>query len=90
MFFIISYHRFKVKLPLPSDVHGIPLRVASLEDTLKGKIEAWSDPDEENANGSKILQILPGSWKHILISGICSPTISINKSSIQRRCRPKN
>jgi hypothetical protein len=26
-----------------ADVHGILLRVASLEDTLKGKIEAWSD-----------------------------------------------
>ncbi|MEO6036285.1 MAG: nucleotidyl transferase AbiEii/AbiGii toxin family protein [Verrucomicrobiota bacterium] len=28
---------------VPADVHGILLRVASLEDTLKGKIQAWSD-----------------------------------------------
>ncbi len=28
---------------VPADVHGILLRVASLEDTLKGKILAWSD-----------------------------------------------
>lgn len=28
---------------VPADVHGILLRVASLEDTLKGKIKAWSD-----------------------------------------------
>lgn len=28
---------------VPADVHGILLRVASLEDTLKGKIAAWSD-----------------------------------------------
>jgi hypothetical protein len=28
---------------IPTDVHGILLRVASLEDTLKGKIKAWSD-----------------------------------------------
>jgi len=28
---------------VPADVHGILLRVASLEDTLNGKIEAWSD-----------------------------------------------
>jgi hypothetical protein len=28
---------------LAADVHGILLRVASLEDTLKGKIKAWSD-----------------------------------------------
>ena len=29
---------------VPADVHGILLRVASLEDTLAGKIKAWSDP----------------------------------------------
>ena len=28
---------------VPADVHGILLRVASLEDTLKGKMKAWSD-----------------------------------------------
>ena len=28
---------------VPADVHGILLRVASLEDTLHGKILAWSD-----------------------------------------------
>jgi len=28
---------------VPADVHGILLRVASLEDTLHGKIRAWSD-----------------------------------------------
>jgi hypothetical protein len=27
-----------------ADVHGILLRVASLEDTLHGKIKAWSEP----------------------------------------------
>ena len=29
---------------VPADVHGILLRVASVEDTLQGKIRAWSDP----------------------------------------------
>ncbi len=28
-----------------ADVHGILLRVASLEDTLKGKMKAWSEPE---------------------------------------------
>ena len=28
---------------VPADVHGILLRVASVEDTLNGKIKAWSD-----------------------------------------------
>ena len=29
---------------VPADVHGILLRVACLEDTLKGKMKAWRDP----------------------------------------------
>jgi hypothetical protein len=28
---------------IPADVHGILMRVASLEDTLEGKISAWKD-----------------------------------------------
>ena len=28
---------------IPADVHGILLRVAALEDTLRGKMKAWSD-----------------------------------------------
>jgi len=28
---------------VPADVHGIHLRVASVEDTLRGKIRAWND-----------------------------------------------
>jgi hypothetical protein len=30
---------------LPADVHGIPMRVASPQDTLAGKIQAWRDPE---------------------------------------------
>lgn len=29
---------------VPADVHGILLRVACMEDTLKGKMKAWSEP----------------------------------------------
>jgi hypothetical protein len=36
------YREFPARA-VPADVHGILLRVASVEDTLKGKIEAWSD-----------------------------------------------
>ena len=28
---------------VPADIHGILMRLASLEDTLKGKIKAWKD-----------------------------------------------
>ena len=36
------YHEFPAR-SVPADVHGILLRVASLEDTLAGKIAAWRD-----------------------------------------------
>jgi hypothetical protein len=37
-----SYQEFPSR-SVPADVHGILLRVASLEDTLQGKVRAWSD-----------------------------------------------
>ncbi len=38
-----------------ADVHGILLRVASLEDTLSGKIKAWSDPRRRQSKRIKDL-----------------------------------
>jgi hypothetical protein len=40
---------------VPADVHGILLRVASLEDTLSGKIKAWSDPTRRQSKRIKDL-----------------------------------
>jgi hypothetical protein len=40
---------------VPADVHGILLRVASLEDTLRGKIEAWSDDTRRQSKRLKDL-----------------------------------
>ena len=40
---------------VPADVHGILLRVASLEDTLKGKIKAWSDSKRRQSKRIKDL-----------------------------------
>ena len=40
---------------VPADVHGILLRVASLEDTLKGKIKAWSEPSRRQSKRIKDL-----------------------------------
>ena len=37
-----SYRDFPARA-VPADVHGILMRVASLDDTLSGKIEAWRD-----------------------------------------------
>jgi len=38
-----------------ADVHGILMRVASLEDTLMGKIKAWAEPDRRQSRRIKDL-----------------------------------
>jgi len=40
---------------VPAEVHGILLRVAAVEDTLRGKIEAWSDAERRQSNRIKDL-----------------------------------
>jgi hypothetical protein len=40
---------------VPADVHGILMRVASLEDTLRGKIKAWSEPERRQSKRIKDL-----------------------------------
>ena len=40
---------------VPADVHGILMRVASLEDTLRGKIKAWSEPSRRASKRQKDL-----------------------------------
>jgi hypothetical protein len=39
----------------PGDIHGILMRVASLEDTLKGKIKAWKDTAKRQSKKLKDL-----------------------------------
>jgi len=38
---------------VPADIHGILMRVASLEDTLKGKIKAWRDAERRQSKRLK-------------------------------------
>lgn len=40
---------------IAADVHGILMRVASIEDTLAGKIRAWSDPKRRQSKRIKDL-----------------------------------
>lgn len=40
---------------VPGDIHGILMRVASLEDTLRGKIKAWSEPQRRQSKRIKDL-----------------------------------
>jgi len=48
------YQEFPAR-SVPADVHGILLRVASLEDTLAGKIMAWSDTERRQSKRIKDL-----------------------------------
>jgi hypothetical protein len=40
---------------VPADVHGILMRVASLEDTLRGKVAAWRDGERRQSKKIKDL-----------------------------------
>ena len=54
----ISTESFYQEFParsVPADVHGILMRVASLEDTLQGKIAAFSDPQRRPSKRQKDL-----------------------------------
>ncbi len=56
----------------PADVHGILLRVASLQDTLAGKIKAWSTPDRRQSKRikdlgdiSRLVESHPALWSRL-------------------------
>ena len=54
----ISTEAFYQEFPsrsVPADVHGILMRVASLEDTLKGKLAAYGDPGRRPSKRQKDL-----------------------------------
>jgi hypothetical protein len=54
----LSTEAFYIEFPkraVAVDVHGILMRVASLEDTLKGKIKAWSEPKRRQSKRIKDL-----------------------------------
>lgn len=62
------YREFPLR-SVPADVHGILMRVASLEDTLAGKIRAWSDPTRRQskrikdlADISRLVESHPKLW----------------------------
>jgi hypothetical protein len=38
---------------VPADVHGILIRVASLDDTLAGKMKAWAEPTRRQSKQAK-------------------------------------
>lgn len=55
-----------------ADVHGILMRVASLEDTLRGKIQAWSDKERRQskrikdlADIARLIEANPRLWTRL-------------------------
>jgi len=54
----LSIDEFYLGFPgraVPADVHGILMRVASLEDTLGGKVRAWKDSERRQSKKIKNL-----------------------------------
>lgn len=65
------YHDFASR-SVPADVHGILLRVASLPDTLAGKIKAWSAPERRQSKRikdlgdiSRLVEAHPELWNSL-------------------------
>lgn len=63
------YHSFPSR-SVPADIFGILMRVASLEDTLAGKIEAWRDSNHRQSKRTKdlgdiirLVEAHPQLWK---------------------------
>jgi hypothetical protein len=50
-----DFYRDYPSRAVPAAVHGILMRVASLEDTLAGKIKAWSEPERRQSKRIKDL-----------------------------------
>ena len=50
-----EFYRDYPSRSVPADVHGILMRVASLDDTLRGKIKAWSDASRRQSKRLKDL-----------------------------------
>ncbi len=48
------YREFPAR-SVAADIHGILMRVAAIEDTLKGKIKAWSEPERRQSKKIKDL-----------------------------------
>jgi len=50
-----AFYREFPSRSVPADVHGILMRVASVEDTLRGKVEAWKDKQRRKSKRFKDL-----------------------------------
>jgi hypothetical protein len=67
-----SFYRDFPARAIPADVHGILLRVASLDDTLRGKIKAWSEESrrqskqmKDMADIARLVEAHPELWQRL-------------------------
>jgi hypothetical protein len=65
------YREFPARA-VPADVHGILLRVASLDDTLRGKTKAWNDTARRQSKRMKdlgdiarLIEAHPHLWEQL-------------------------
>jgi hypothetical protein len=50
-----EFYRDFPKRAVPADIHGILMRVANMQDTLRGKILAYQDPERRASKRHKDL-----------------------------------
>ena len=72
----LSTEAFYTEFPsrsIPADIHGILMRVASLEDTLRGKVEAWRDSERRQskrlkdlADIARLVESHPHLWETLI------------------------
>jgi len=67
-----DFYRGYPSRAVPVDVHGILMRVASLDDTLKGKIKAWSESQRRQskrikdlADIARLVETHPELWEDL-------------------------
>lgn len=67
-----EFYRDYPSRAIAADVHGILMRVASLQDTLRGKIKAWSEPERRQskrlkdlADIARLVEAHPPLWNEL-------------------------
>ena len=68
----MDFYREFPSRAVAADVHGILMRVASLEDTLRGKMKAWSEPERRQskrikdlADIARLVEAYPELWNRL-------------------------
>ena len=70
------YHDFPARA-VPADIHGILMRVACLEDTLRGKLKAYADPERRRSKRQKdLLDITRLVEAHPQLGAVVPPEVS--------------